>query len=152
DGVGHIIKALVTVMTRIALTGGFCVIKATLDDVFGLTRGTRDAIGPAQLTHSLITLHIIDEILDIDLHRWTPVRVGDMGWPQCTPSSHSTTLESNMSLHRLPAHPVAHPMPPSPPVRQTPARLPQRTTPAARAGRSRSELQRRLAQTAETGE
>jgi len=27
------------------------------------------------------------QILDIDLHRWTPVRGWDMGWPQCTPSS-----------------------------------------------------------------
>src|SRR5262245_30917448 len=73
DRVGQIIKTLVTVVTRIALTGWFRVIKATLDDVFRLTRGTRDAIGPAQLTNSLITLHIIDEILNVDLHGWTPV-------------------------------------------------------------------------------
>jgi hypothetical protein len=79
------------------LTGRFRVIKATLDDVFGLTRGTLDAIGPAQLTNSLITLHIIDEILDVDLHGWTPVRDREMGWYQCTPSSNATTLESKKS-------------------------------------------------------
>jgi len=39
------------------------------------------------------------QILDIDLHRWTPVRGWDMGWHQCTPYSNSTTLESNMSDH-----------------------------------------------------
>src|SRR5215471_1789050 len=43
DSVGHIIKALVTVVTLIALTGGFRVIKATLDDLFRRTRGTRNA-------------------------------------------------------------------------------------------------------------
>ena len=62
------------------------------------TRGTCDAVWPAQFADGLITLHIIDQILDIDLHRWTPVRGRDMGWHQCTPSSNSTTLESNMGL------------------------------------------------------
>src|SRR5712692_9066278 len=42
------------------------------------------------------------QILDVNLHRWTPVRVWDMGWYQCTPSSKSTTLESNMSLFFIP--------------------------------------------------
>src|SRR6266446_5665221 len=98
DGVSQIIKACVTVMTLIALTGRFRVITATLDDVFGLTRGTLDAIGPAQLTNSLITLHIIDEMLDVDLHGWTPVRDRGIGWRQYTPSSNATTLESNMSV------------------------------------------------------
>jgi len=37
---------------------------------------------------------------DIDLQQWTPVRVWDMGCHQCTPSSNSTTLESNMSPRR----------------------------------------------------
>src|SRR5215475_12875651 len=95
--VGQIIKTCVTVVTRIALTGGFRVIKATLDDLLGLTRGTRDAIGPAQLTHSLITLHIIDEIRDVDLHGWTPVRECEMGGRQSTPSSNATPSESNKS-------------------------------------------------------
>ena len=45
DGVSQIIKALVTVVTLIALTGRFRVIKAALDDVLRLTRGTPDAIG-----------------------------------------------------------------------------------------------------------
>ena len=47
------------------------------------------------LTNGLITLHIIDEILDIDLHAWTPVRDGDIGCRQYTPSSNSKTPESN---------------------------------------------------------
>src|SRR5215813_12707190 len=38
-----------------------------------------------------------DQMLDIDLQRWTPVRVWDMRCHQCTPSSNSMTLESNMS-------------------------------------------------------
>jgi hypothetical protein len=63
-----------------------------------LTRGTHNAIGPAQLTNGLITLHIIDEILDVDLHAWTPVRDGGIGFRQYTLSSNATTLESNMSV------------------------------------------------------
>src|SRR5262252_3549056 len=62
DGVGQVIKALGTVVALIALTGRFRVIKATPDDVFGLTRGTLNAVGPAQLTNRLITLHLVDKI------------------------------------------------------------------------------------------
>src|SRR5712692_3817459 len=98
NGVGQIIKACVTGGTLIALTGQFRVIKAALDDLFGLTRWTLDAVWPAQFAYGLITLHIIDQILDIDLHRWTPVRVREMGCHQFTTFSNSTTLESNMSL------------------------------------------------------
>ena len=75
NGVSQIIKAFVTIGTLITLTGGFRVIKAALDDLFGLTRGAVDAVWPAQIAYGLITLNIIDQILDIDLHRWTPVRV-----------------------------------------------------------------------------
>jgi hypothetical protein len=74
DRVGQIIKAFVAVVTLIALTGRFCVIKAALDHMVRLTSGTLDTIGPAQLANGLITLDIIDEILDVDLHGWTPVR------------------------------------------------------------------------------
>src|SRR5262249_27713041 len=98
NGVCQVIKACVTVGTLIALTGQLRVIKATLDDVFELTRWAVDAVWPAQIAYRLITLNIIDQILDIDLHRWTPVRGWDMGWHQCTPYSNSTTLESNMSV------------------------------------------------------
>ena len=97
DGVRQIIKAPITVMTLIALTGGFRVIKAALDDVCGRTRWTRDAVWPAQIADGLITLHLIDQICDVDLHRWTPVRGWDMGGHQYTTSSNSTTLESNKS-------------------------------------------------------
>jgi len=98
DGVSQVIKAFVAVVTLIALTGGFRVIKAALDDVLGLTRGALDTIGPAQLTNRLITLHVINEILDVDLHGWTPVRNRDMGWRQYIPSSNATTLESKKSV------------------------------------------------------
>src|SRR5215472_9727254 len=97
DGVGQIIKACVTVVALIALTGGFRVIKATLDDMFRLTRGALDAIGPAQLADRLITLHIINEMLDVNLHGWTPVRDRGMRCRQYTLSSHSTTPESKKS-------------------------------------------------------
>jgi hypothetical protein len=97
DRVSQIIKALVTVVTLIALTGRFRVIKAALDDVLRLTRGTPDAIGPAQLANGLITLHVIDEMLDVDLHGWPPVRARGRGCRQYTPSSNATTLESKKS-------------------------------------------------------
>src|SRR6266704_83507 len=97
NGVGQIIKACVTGVTLIALPGGLRIITAALDDLCGLTRWTCYAVWPAQLAYGLITLIIINQILDIDLHRWTPVWVRDMGCHQCTASSKSTTLESNMS-------------------------------------------------------
>lgn len=68
DGVGQVIKACGAVVARIALTGRFRVIKAPLNDVCGLTRGTRNAVGPAQRTNRLITLDSVDETLDVDLH------------------------------------------------------------------------------------
>src|SRR4029450_5147065 len=71
-----------------------------LDDVLRRTRWTGDAIWPTQLPHGLITLDVIDQVCDIDLHRWTPVRGRRMGWHQYIPSSHSTTLESNMSVEK----------------------------------------------------
>jgi hypothetical protein len=52
-----------------------CIIKAALDDLFGLTRGALDAVWPAQLADRLIALTIIEQIRDIDWHAWTPVRV-----------------------------------------------------------------------------
>jgi hypothetical protein len=97
NGVNEIIKACVAVVTLVALTGGFRVIKATLDDLGGLTRGARDAVWPTQLAYRLITLHIIEQILNVNLHRWTPVGVREMRWHQFTSSSNSTTLESNKS-------------------------------------------------------
>jgi hypothetical protein len=74
NGVRQIIKPFMTVGTLIALPGKFCVIKAALNTLCGLTSWTRDAVWPAQIADSLITWTIIDERLDIDLHRWTPVR------------------------------------------------------------------------------
>ena len=79
DGIGQIIKAFVTVVTHVALTGGFRVITAALDDLFGLTRGAGDTVWPASFAYGLITLNLIDQILDVDLQRWTPVRGWKMG-------------------------------------------------------------------------
>src|SRR4030095_14926798 len=97
NSVSKIIEAFVAVVTLIALTSGFRIIKAALDDVLRRTTWTGDAIWPTHLPHGLITLDVIDQVCDIDLHRWTPVRGRRMGWHQYIPSSHSTTLESNMS-------------------------------------------------------
>src|SRR5262245_47744062 len=77
DRVGQIIKAFVTVATLIALPCRFRVIETTRDDLLRLTRWTRDTVWPTQLTARLITLHRIDQILDVDLHCWTPVRAWD---------------------------------------------------------------------------
>jgi hypothetical protein len=78
NGVGQIIKAFGASVTLVALPGGFRVIKAALDDLCGLTRWTRDAVWPAQLAYGLITLNLINEIFDVDLHRWTPSMI--MEW------------------------------------------------------------------------
>ena len=53
--------------TLIALACRFGVIKATLDNLRGLTSWARDAIWPTQLADGLITLPIIDQLRDIDL-------------------------------------------------------------------------------------
>jgi hypothetical protein len=87
NGVRQIIKTCVTVGTRIALPGGFRVIKAALDDLLRLTRRALDAIWPAQLADGLITLHIINQMLNIDLQPWTPVMGWEMGCGELTPSS-----------------------------------------------------------------
>jgi hypothetical protein len=46
DGVSQIIKAFVTVVTLIALTIWFRVIKATFDYVLRLTNGALDTVWP----------------------------------------------------------------------------------------------------------
>jgi hypothetical protein len=48
-----------------------------------------------------ITLHLIDEMLDVDLHRGTPVRVVAYKMASVTPSSNSTLLKSNKSAKRI---------------------------------------------------
>ena len=96
NSIRQVSTACVRVGTLIALPGGFRVIKAALHDVFGLTSWTLDAIRPAQLADGLLTWNIIDHILDIDLHGWTPVRDGGMASVYTV--LNSTPLESNMSL------------------------------------------------------
>src|SRR5213594_3277235 len=110
DRVGQIIKAFITVVTLITLTSRFCIIKAAFDHMLRRTRGTCDAVGPAQLTNGLITLHVINEMLDVNLHDWTPVRDRKMGWRQYTPSSNTTTLESKKSdLDKSPSGAIPKP-------------------------------------------
>jgi len=87
NSVCQIIKTFVTVGTLRALTGGFRVIKAALDALCGPTRWALDAVGPSQLTHRLITLNIIDQLLDVDLQRRTPVKGWEMRYRQFTISS-----------------------------------------------------------------
>ena len=76
NSVCQIIKTFVTVGTLIALTCGFRVIKAALDELCGLTRWALDSVWPSRLVHRLLTLTIIDQILDVALQRRTPI----MGW------------------------------------------------------------------------
>jgi len=92
------IQALGTVMLGRALPVGFRVLNAALADVCGLTRGVEDTIWPASFADRLITLTIIDEKLEVDLHGWTPVSDRRMGGPPCAPSSHATPPESNKSV------------------------------------------------------
>ena len=80
NGIGQIIKAFVTVGTFIALTCQFRVIKAALDDLLGFTRWTCYTMWPMQRADGLIALNRIDQMLDVALHPWTPVRSWDMGW------------------------------------------------------------------------
>ncbi len=47
DGIGEIIKAFVTVVTLIALTGRLRVVKAALDDLLGFTKGAVNTVWPA---------------------------------------------------------------------------------------------------------
>ena len=94
NGVRQVIKAPVAVMTLIALTGGFGIIKAALNDLLRLARWARNTVRPPQPSNGLITLDSIDEILDIDLQPGTPVRDREMGWHQYAPSSHPMTPES----------------------------------------------------------
>src|SRR4030095_4735704 len=101
NGVGQIIKAGIAVVALIALACRFRVIEAALDDLGRLTRWTRHAVWPAQLTDGLIALHIINETLDIDLHHWAPVRGWELRCHQYRTSSNSTTLESNKSVTRI---------------------------------------------------
>ena len=87
NSVGQISKTFVTGGTLRALTCGFRVITAALDDLGGLTRWALDAVWPSQFTHRLITLNILDQILDVDLQRRTPVMGWEMGYRQFTTSS-----------------------------------------------------------------
>ena len=95
--VGQIIKAFVAVGTLIALACRFGVIKATLDNLRGLTSWAHDALWPTQLADGLITLPIIDQLRDIDLQGRTPVMGLEHGMAPVYPILTSTTLESNMS-------------------------------------------------------
>jgi hypothetical protein len=87
NGVRQIIHTCVTVATLLALTCGFRVIKAALDDLCGLARWARNAVWPSQLAYGLITLNIIDQLFDIDLPGRTPIMGGEMGCDELTTPS-----------------------------------------------------------------
>jgi hypothetical protein len=72
NGIRQIIKPFVTGDTRITLTCGLRVIKAALDAMVELTRGSHEAVWPAHLADGLVPLHLIDHFLAIDLQRWAP--------------------------------------------------------------------------------
>ena len=46
----------------------------------------------------------VDEILHVDLYRWTPIMGWDMRWYQCILSSKATTWESEKSQQNLRHH------------------------------------------------
>ena len=87
--------------TLIALACRFGVIKATLDNLRGLTSWARDAIWPTQIADGLITLPIIDQLLDIDLQGPTPVMGLEHEMAPVYTILTSTTLESNKSVVAL---------------------------------------------------
>ena len=87
NGIGQLIKPCVTVHTRRALTGGFCVINPALGDLGGLTIWARGAIWPAPLANRLIAPGIIDQICDIALQARTPAMGWERGGDELTPSS-----------------------------------------------------------------
>jgi hypothetical protein len=107
--VGSIIKACIAVLTRRALPGGFRIITTALDDLCGCTSGARDAIWPASCADGLIPLHILDEMLDVDLHYWTPVKGRYMSWHPVYTILTSTTLASHKSAPRYPTTSLSMP-------------------------------------------
>src|SRR5215510_8535711 len=78
----------------------FGVIKAALDNLCGLTSWARDAVWPTQIADGLITLHIIDQLRDIDLQGRTPVMGLEHRMVPLYTILTSTTLESNKSVDR----------------------------------------------------
>src|SRR5215475_14760308 len=93
--------ACVAVVTRRALTSGFRLITAALDEVRRRTRGPWDASWPTPRPPALIPLDGIEQVGAMALHRGTPGKGRPTGWPQDRPSAHSTTLEANMSVDNL---------------------------------------------------
>jgi hypothetical protein len=107
--VGYIIKACIAVLTRRALTGGLRIITTALDDLCGCTSGARDALWPASYVDGLLTLHILDEMLDVDVHSWTPVKGRHMISHPVSTILTSTTLASHTSAPRYPTPSLSMP-------------------------------------------
>src|SRR5215470_10037326 len=87
-GVRQLIKTRVTVGTRIALASRCCVITATFDARLGLPSWAHNAVWPRTSRTISRTLHLIDQLRDIDLHCGIPIMGGEMGTRQFTPCSH----------------------------------------------------------------
>src|SRR6266545_2745612 len=70
DRPGQVIEEFLTGLTPVALPLGLGRIVTLLGDLRGVTMGTGDALGPAQVADRLETLHVVDEVLDVDHRPW----------------------------------------------------------------------------------
>lgn len=68
DGTGKVVETLSAFFTLITLPGRFFFIETSSDNSPGVTKWTLSSFWPAQLSYSVITLCIIDQILYIYLH------------------------------------------------------------------------------------
>ena len=77
NGACEIIKTFFAffVFAFITLTRGF-VGKPPTNDLFGVTERAGTSFGPAKFSNGIVTLGIIDEVLEIDVH-FRPLCLGD---------------------------------------------------------------------------
>lgn len=65
DGISEVIEALTAALALVALAMGFGIIPAVLDDRVAGASGAGHPIGPSHLPDRLITLDVVEEILDV---------------------------------------------------------------------------------------
>ncbi|CCK80851.1 uncharacterized protein TOL2_C27670 [Desulfobacula toluolica Tol2] len=68
DRAGKVVKAFSAFFTLIALPGRLFFIETSSDNSPGFTKRTRSSFWPAQLSYSVITLCVINQILYVYLH------------------------------------------------------------------------------------
>ena len=66
DGPGKIVKVASTRFALVLLSMFLRLVMTIFDDVFAAAKSAPHTLWPAQLANFLITLRIIDEVLDID--------------------------------------------------------------------------------------